>query len=56
MGRAGRRRFERFFRAGEMIERTRAVYTEVWEQRFDGRFAANEGFRTQTDLASFSGS
>jgi glycosyltransferase involved in cell wall biosynthesis len=56
MGRAGRRRFERFFRAGEMIERTRAVYTEVWEERFDGRFAANEGFRTQTDLASFSGS
>jgi glycosyltransferase involved in cell wall biosynthesis len=29
MGQAGRRRFERFFQASEMIERTRAVYTEV---------------------------
>jgi glycosyltransferase involved in cell wall biosynthesis len=54
MGRAGRRRFEQLFRAGEMIERTRAVYTEVWEERFDGRFAANEGFRKQADLVSFS--
>jgi glycosyltransferase involved in cell wall biosynthesis len=54
MGRAGRRRFEQFFRAGEMIERTRAVYTEVWEERFAGRFAANEGFLKRPDLVSFS--
>jgi glycosyltransferase involved in cell wall biosynthesis len=54
MGQAGRRRFEQFFRAGEMIERTRAVYTEVWEERFAGRFAANEGFRDHAEIESFS--
>ncbi len=51
MGQAGRKRFEQFFRASEMIERTRAVYTEVWEERFAGRFAANEGFGP--DVISF---
>ncbi len=53
MGQAGRKRFEQFFRAGEMIERTRALYTEVWEERFAGRFAANEGFRKHADLVSY---
>jgi hypothetical protein len=51
MGQAGRKRFEQFFRASEMIERTRAVYTEVWEERFAGRVAASEGFRP--DVISF---
>ena len=54
MGRAGRIRFERFFRAGQMIERTQAVYTEIWEERFAGRFAANEGFLKRPDLVSVS--
>ena len=54
MGRAGRTRFEQFFRAGEMIERTRAVYSEVWEQRFAGKFAADEGFLKRSDFVSFS--
>jgi glycosyltransferase involved in cell wall biosynthesis len=54
MGGAGRKRFERFFRAGEMIARTQAIYTEVWEERFAGRFAANEGFLKRPDLVSLS--
>ena len=36
MGRAGRRRFERLFRADQMIERTEAVYRQVLAERMAG--------------------
>jgi glycosyltransferase involved in cell wall biosynthesis len=34
MGRAGRKRFEKIFQADAMIDRTRALYEEVLEERF----------------------